>query len=151
MENLSLILPIILFLIGFPLFWCGVIFLIALIGGWATLSRVYRFDGYFQGQQWSMQSARLGWTNYNNVLTVGANWEGLYLSPLFLFRTGHPPLFIPWIDISVKKTASLFTSIEFRFQQAPSVRLKLSQKLSQRLAEAAGASWPSESDFPAHQ
>ena len=137
-ENFSAIFPVLLFLVIFPLFWCGVIFLVAYLSGWATLARVYRFDGYFQGRQWSFQSAQIGWGNYNGVLTVGANWEGLYLKPFFLFRFGHPPLFIPWYDISVKQTGSLFKSMEFRFQRAGSVRLRLSQKLSLRLAEAAG-------------
>ena len=149
MENLSPIIPAVLFLVVFPLFWCGVVYLIAHVGGWVRLAQHYHYNGDFQGQQWSLQSARIGWGNYNGVLTVGANWEGLYLNPMFLFRCGHPPLFIPWYDLSVKQTGALFTSVEFRFQRVPSVRVNLSQKLSQRLAEVAGDAWPNTSDYPA--
>jgi hypothetical protein len=30
--------------------------------------------------------------NYNNVLTMGASQQGLYLASMFLFRFMHPPL-----------------------------------------------------------
>lgn len=148
MENLSPIIPIVLFIVIFPLFWCGVVYLIALVGGWARLAKHYRYNGNFQGRQWSLQSARIGWSGYNGVLTVGANWEGLYLRPMFLFRCGHPPLFFPWHDLSVKEAGTIFKSIDFRFQRVPSIRINLSQKLSQRLAEAAGDAWPEASNLP---
>lgn len=151
MENLSSVLPVLLFFLIFPLFWIGVIFLVAYISGWAKLAKVYRFDGSFQDRSWSFQSARVGWGNYNGVLTVGANWEGLYLKPFFLFQFGHPPLFIPWYDISVQQTSSIFKTVEFRFQRVPSAPLKLSQKLSQRLAEVAGENWPKKPDNPAYK
>ena len=38
---------------------------------------------------------------YNGVLTVGVNPAGLYLAVMPLFRPGHPPLFIPWPDVTV--------------------------------------------------
>jgi hypothetical protein len=151
MENLSSIWPLLLFFLLFPLFWMGVIFLVAYISGWTALAKVYHFDGAFQGRRWSFQSAQVGWGNYNGVLTVGANWEGLYLKPFFLFQFGHTPLFIPWYDISTKQTGSIFKSVEFHFQRVPSVRLKLSLKLSRHLAEVAGDAWPHESTPPTGQ
>lgn len=149
MENLSPIIPIVLFIVIFPLFWCGVVYLIANVGGWSQLAKHYRYDGTFQGQQWSLQSARFGLSSYSGVLTVGANWEGLYLRTMFLFRCGHPPLFVPWYDLSVKQAGTVFKSVDFRFQRVPSVRVNLSQKLSERLAGVAGDAWPELSNFPA--
>ena len=148
MESLSFIIPIVLFIVIFPLFWCGVVYLIANVGGWVRLAKHYRYDGTFQGQQWSLQSARFGWSSYRSALTVGANWEGLYLRPMFLFRCGHAPLFFPWHDLSVKQTGTVFKSVDFWFQRVPSVRVNLSQKLSERLAEIAGDAWPEASSFP---
>jgi hypothetical protein len=37
--------------------------------------------------------------NYNNVLTIGACQQGLYLASMFLFRFMHPPLLVPWSEI----------------------------------------------------
>ena len=138
---LELFIPCLFFTI-FPLFWMGITFLLGQLGGWAALAQVYRFDGQFHGDRWGMQSGRLGFVNYNHVLTVGANSEGLYMKPLFFFRFGQPPLFIPWYDISVERKDGLFSQMEYRFQRGPSVRLKLRQGLSNRLEQAAGEAWP---------
>ncbi len=149
MKSLSPIIPVVLFVVVFPLFWCGVVFLTAYLGGWLRLAKQYRYEGPWPERRWSLQSARIGWGNYNGILTVGANWEGLYLKPMLLFRCGHPPLFIPWYDLSVKQSGTLFKAVELRFQRVPSVRIRLSRKLGQRLADVAGDGWPDRSDVPA--
>lgn len=147
LESLRTTLPVVLlFVFIFPIFWIGVLFLLGYIGGWASLAQTYHFTGLFQDERWSFQSARIGLVNYNRILTVGANQEGLYLKSLSLFQFGHPPLFIPWYDISVRQKSSLLSHTEFRFQRAPSVRLKLGRNLSERLAKAAGEAWPDDVD-----
>ncbi len=140
-----LVIP--LFFIAFPVIWCGILFLLAQLGGWTALAQVYQFTGSFQGERWSFQSGKVRWVGYNNVLTVGANQQGLYLKPFFLFQFGHAPLLIPWYDVSVEQKGGLFSYMEYRFQRAPSVRLKLGLPLSERLAQAAGDAWPKEDDW----
>jgi hypothetical protein len=96
MKNLELIILVIL------VCWVGISYVIAHIGGWFRLARFYRFSGAFLGERWRFQSAQMRWkVGYNNCLTVGASPEGLYLSVMFILRFGHPPLFVPWSDISV--------------------------------------------------
>ncbi len=136
----------IFFFITFPVFWCGIVLLLAYVSGWVSLAQVYHFSGVFQGQQWSFQSGKMGVVRYRGALTVGANREGLYLKPMFLFRLGQPPLFIPWHDISIRQGGFLLKYMEFQFQRAPSVRLKLYPNLVGRLAKAAGKAWPGEVD-----
>lgn len=127
----------------FPLLWFVVLFLISSTGGWRALAEVYYFNGTFLGTKWYMQSARFRWAGYNNILTIGANAEGLYFVPFFLFRFSHPPLFIPWYDISLRPKKTLFSSyIEFRFQRVPDVYLRLHPKLVSHLATTAGNAWP---------
>lgn len=47
-----------------------------------------------------MRSGRMRLSaRYSGVLTLGADAEGLYLGVIFLFRVGHPRLFIPWSDV----------------------------------------------------
>jgi hypothetical protein len=120
--------------------------LIARVGGWSILSTFYRSPGPFLGKSWRFQSAQTRWSmGYNNCLTIGANSQGLYLSILFLFRTGHPPLFIPWTDISIhSKTGRFSRSVEFRFVQAPAIPFRVSELLGRKIAEAAGTAWPGE-------
>ena len=79
-------------------------------------------------------------TNYGNCLTVGAGYQGLYLSVLFLFRSGHPPLLIPWSDISVRtEKGRWFSWTEFRFSRAPSIPLRVSERLGQWLTSHASS------------
>jgi hypothetical protein len=89
--------------------------------------------------------------NYNNCVTIGANFQGIHLSVLFLFRVGHPPIFIPWEDVTVKpRPRRWLPAVELNFRQRPHVPLIISRRLSERLQAASGrspaydgAAWPS--------
>ena len=134
-----------LFFIGFVVLWIGILFVITRLGGWATLATFYRLSGSFNGECWRFQSGGLRWKmGYNNCLTVGVNPAGLYLSVFFLFRFGHPSLFIPWADVSVATSKRGFLSIytEFKFRQAPMIPFRVNERLAQRIMESAGGSWP---------
>lgn len=132
-----------LFFTAFVGFLIGLFFVIARLSGWTTLVTFYRFSNSFIGECWRFQSAEMRWKmGYNNCLTIGANESGLYLSVFFLFRFGHPNLFIPWTDISVNtKKGFIYTHMEFRFRQAPMIPFQVSERLGQRIAKAAGNAW----------
>ena len=124
--------------------WILVSHLVARIGGWTVLSTFYRLSSPFDGERWRFQSGEMRWkVGYNSCLTLGVNASGVYLSVFFLFRLGHPPLFIPWADISVKEKKGLvFTYAEFRFRQAPTIPLRVRERLGRRMVTAAGIPWP---------
>jgi hypothetical protein len=132
--------------ISFLALWIGVEIGVAQIGGWGELSRFYRSSNPFDGRRWHFRSGRMRMMmSYKNCLTVGSSPEGLYLAVFFLFRIGHPPLFVPWQDISVKTGKLLLWEwTEFRFRQAPRVWLRLYRGLSGELKAEAGTSWPGE-------
>lgn len=75
------------------------------------------------------------WTNYNNCLVVGANKYGLYIAVLPIFRVGHPPLFIPWTEISTEAgSRRLFGDfVKFKFAKQPDVPVIFSKKLAARI------------------
>jgi hypothetical protein len=76
----------------------------------------------------------MGLTNYSACLTVGANNSGLYLAVFPLFRVGHPPLLIPWVDISTSKSKRFwFSYLDFKFTQAPTVTFKIPEQLGTTL------------------
>jgi hypothetical protein len=132
-----------LFFAAFVGLWVGISLLIARIGGWSTLATFYRLSGSFSGDCWRFQSGEFRWKmGYNNCLSIGSNESGLHLSVFYLLRLGHPDLFIPWADISVTASKRGFLSIytEFRFRQAPMIPFRVSERLAQRIAKAAGHS-----------
>jgi hypothetical protein len=132
----------------FPLFfvclWVSIGFVVSLTGGWFELGRVYRAVQPFQGQCWRFQNAQLRWLmRYNHALTVGADTAGLYMSVFPLFRVGHPPLFIPWQDISVRPGKYLWVRVyKFEFRQVPSVCVQLRESLAKKIEMAAASAWP---------
>jgi len=122
----------------FPIFlisvWVMVSFFIALLGGWSRLAAHYRFQAEFTGKKWRFQSARFRLTGYNNCLTIGSNYYGLYLAMFLPFRIGHPPLLIPWSDITTTEHKGwLFSYLDFTFAKAPSIKLRVSRNLGDRI------------------
>jgi hypothetical protein len=124
--------------------WITVCYFVGFLSGWHDLARAYRHAGTFVGVRWRFQSGRMRlWMGLHNILTIGINPQGLYLATFVLFRAGTPPLLIPWHDVSPQPGKFLFWKyVEFRFRQAPSVFLRLSFSLAERMRAAAGDSWP---------
>lgn len=142
--------PSVWFPIGFPLafaaLWCGIIFLISRMGGWSSLAQRYQHVGSFDGYRKRFVTGAvtggpfLGFPcNYGNCLTLGADSHGLYLAVFPLFRPGHPPLFVPWPDVTVKPAKGWFsTYADFSFAQVPRLRLRIAFPVARELISAAG-------------
>ncbi len=126
--------------------WLLIGALISFCGGWFSLAKVYRTRSAFNGAKWRMQSGRMRWlANYNNVLTIGANREGLYLASLFLFRFMHPPLLVPWSEIKVRrKKGWVFEYVTFTMGHELAIPLRIRGGLAERLRASAGDCWPVE-------
>jgi hypothetical protein len=126
----------------------------AYISGWRRAARLYRAQDPFVGdwftelyigmscasRWWSMRGAE-----YGDELKIGANRKGLHLSaPL------HPPLFIPWSEMSIReetaKAPILWTgppTFRIGFRGVPGVELvNVSVALTDRLKAVAGDAWP---------
>ena len=126
--------------------WIVAEYVISLAGGWRLLAQRFRIQGDFLGQKWKMQSARMRTlANYNNVLTVGADNAGLFIVPFLLFRAWHAPLFIPWVEITVRnKTRLNFSFVELRLGRSEQLPLTINARLAARIEAAAGPGWPGE-------
>ena len=134
----------------FPLYfvtlWLLVGAIISYVGGWFSLAQLYRIRVPFNGAKWRGQSGQMRWlANYNNVLTLGASQEGLYLSSMFLFRFMHPPLLIPWGEIKVRKSKGwFFEYVTFTMGHQLAIPLRIRAKTAERLRNEAGNCWPVE-------
>jgi hypothetical protein len=122
----------------FPLifagFWIGIGFLLSWIGGWQALAGRYRATQSFTGERFWMKSAAMGGVGYRNSVNLGADSSGLYLAVFPLFRAGHPPLFIPWSDISFSEERRwLLRGVRLQFREAPGVSLLIPTNLAKRI------------------
>lgn len=123
----------------FPLFfvamWCFVSILLASIGGWRVLARHYPTGSGFHGRSFTFRSAQVGSVSYGACLTLGVNAEGLRMSILPMFRVAHPPLFVPWGDVTVRAGRTwFFPWIELSFAKCAGQRMRISRRLAEALA-----------------
>jgi hypothetical protein len=127
--------PDLAFLIAFPLFaaWLSFIcYMLARIGGWAALARKYRATSKPEGKRFDFQSGKIGTVNYGSCLIVYVNDTGLYLKVFPLFRAGHPPLFIPWLEFSDLQEKTIFwlwQVVEMRVGDPPITTVTLPLRL----------------------
>jgi hypothetical protein len=74
--------------------------------------------------------------------------SGLFVSVLFYLRPAHPPLFIPWADVRAEVHCGwvyryIYRYVDFRFRRHPTLRVRLSEGLAERLLAAGGQRMPS--------
>jgi hypothetical protein len=93
------------FAIIFPLIWSFVCLLISVMGSWRRLAETYRAGTRKpEGEKHSGVVGQLGLASYKFTLTVTIAADGFFLEVMPLFRPGHPPLFIPWRDVTERST-----------------------------------------------
>src|SRR5579864_443883 len=132
------------------LFWLFVVNIVALASGWKLLAKRFRAQFPFSGAVWKWQSAMIRSTRYNGGLKIGADPMGLLLDVMPIFRVGHPSLFIPWTEITVRHEPWFPREIvEIKLGTGEQVRFRIRGTLASRLQQAAGASWTLDSNYPA--
>lgn len=118
--------------------WLGICFLLSRFLHWHDLSQFYSLKEPFQGRRWYFQSAGFRpFGNYSCSLTIGANSTGVYFSVWLIFRPWHPPLFIPWSDISITEEKFWRMNITvLQIAKCPGQKIYLTPKLGNKLLSA---------------
>src|SRR4051812_40053529 len=99
---------IVAYAVTFPLFWCGVLWLISFVDGWQGLARHYGTTLTPSGRLWTWQYGMVNWAGYNGALKLTANADGLFVETLWLFSFAHARLLIPWQDFHEVKIGYFF-------------------------------------------
>lgn len=106
---LMVALIIIVWPVFFIVLWSGIIFLMSVLGGWRRLARRYRTTEKPVGSKsYPFVSGMVGIARYKRVLTITIADEGMFIEIRWIFRIGHPALFIPWQDIHDARKITLF-------------------------------------------
>lgn len=120
-------------------FWCVVSFLISFLTGWFTLSRRFKkqSDPYGETRSAGPFFYRVFlrfWSQYSSVIRLTAASDALYLSAMFLFRIGHPPLRIPWDEIQFSQTKRFFrTYIVLTLGNQEKISMRISLRMARNL------------------
>jgi hypothetical protein len=98
-----------LILFGLIAFWCLISFIIAQ-SGWSAFIPLYRVKTIPQGLTYRMEGGQINdLGGYARSLNITLCREGIGIAVIFLFRCGHPPLFIPWDKVrSIEERTFLF-------------------------------------------
>jgi len=121
--------------------------LIATLGGWRRLAEHYAVAKPVQGRSLRLQSMMLGrFCRYNNAITFTPCDDGLGISMIRIFTSGHRPLLIPWEDfIMTSESRTWGVPIRrFRALAVPDLPITLHAATADRLAAIAGEQWPTE-------
>ena len=94
------VMIVVLFPIVFAAIWFGVMWILALTGGWRALASRYAHQRPIPAAE-SGISGMVGWVGYNHVLKIACTDQYLFLDVMAPFRPGHPALRIPWRDIEM--------------------------------------------------
>ncbi len=71
---------------------------------------------------------------YSSVIRLSATQDALYLSVLFPFRAGHPPLRIPWNEISFAQTTLLWNRyVVLTLGDEEQIPMRISQRMARNL------------------
>ena len=137
----------------FPVFFIGLWALIGLLisflsGWWVLASRFSTTEQPF-GDVKTAGPLFYGvylrfWTHYSSVVRITAAHDALYLSVLFLFRIGHPPLRIPWNEIRFTATTYFFRRyMVLTLGTTEQIPLRISQRMACNLGLTERFSTPS--------
>jgi len=96
------------FIVG--LLFTAVLWLDARLRGWRRLARRFRVPGPPPGAPPARQhgdvGGGIGLFSLNMFLRAGVYDEGLFLAAPALFRHTHPPLLVPWSQITLREDQS---------------------------------------------
>ena len=112
------IIPIFLFF--FAGMWMLVLSLISVLGGWRSLAEKYPLSGIAAGKvlkSFSFCSLRLNlFATYSKTLRITIHEGGIVLSPIFIYKFMHKPIFIPWEHIEGVEKKHAFFSYRYKLQ-----------------------------------
>jgi hypothetical protein len=113
MSGLSMWLIVALVILGWPLvfvvLWSGIVMLMSLLGGWRRLAGRYRAVERPSGSRSiPFVTGMVGISRYKRLLSITSNERGMFVEIRWIFRIGHPTLFIPWSDIHNARKINLF-------------------------------------------
>jgi len=112
-SALSMWLIVALVIVVWPIFfvalWSAIVMAMSLIGGWRRLAQVYRtIKSPTSGKTTPYVTGMVGAARYKRLLRITTNDRGMFIEIRWVFRMGHPSLFIPWRDIQNARKMNLF-------------------------------------------
>ena len=109
----TLWLLVALIILVWPLFfialWSAIVYGMSRLGGWHRLARTHGSAALApEGRIYQAITGMIGISSYKRVLTIICSDKGMLVTVRWVFRMGHPPLFIAWSDVRNARRMTLF-------------------------------------------
>jgi len=103
-----------------------VFFISSTVGGWRTLAALYRTprDKKRENKPIPVTTIGMRFFSYNGFIYGTADRDGLHLHMHFLTSPFHPPLFIPWTDITAERVKD---KIRLNITKAPGISIEIAE------------------------
>jgi hypothetical protein len=114
-------------------------FMIGVFSGWHRLSKRFRAQSEPYGQAITAGSFFYTvymrfWGHYSSLIRMTAADEALYLSVLLPFRPGHPPLRIPWNEITFGKDRFFWKSyVVLTLGKSEYIPMRITERMARNL------------------
>jgi hypothetical protein len=74
------------------------------------------------------------WGRYSGIIRITATADALYLSVFLPFRPGHPPLRIPWNEITFSKDKFFWKSyVVLTLGKTERIPLRITERMARKL------------------
>lgn len=118
--------------------WCVVLFAVSIFSGWQALHRFAKHSEPLgethSAGPWFYQVYMRNWARYGGVVRATAASDALYLSVFPVFRFAHPPLRIPWSEISFGRTRRLWRNyVVLTLGSEERVPMRISERMARKL------------------
>jgi hypothetical protein len=130
-------------------------YVISRVFGWHDLTKHYPGRNPYQGEWIShpevegQQGGLIVYFNHGvseDAIKLGADREGLYIEASLAYRLFHPPLFVPWSDVTssaVKEVPWLKKAnlVRFTFAMRPDLPLEVDSYVAREVEKRAEGRW----------
>lgn len=114
----------------------------ALRNGWRRLAERYGYGEPFVGERFGLQSAVLNGFAFTGTLVLGVGPAGFYLKGGFLLPLFHPPIVVPWKDLSARRLERTYSSgLALGFAAFPEMSCELADATLRRLSAEIRDDW----------
>jgi hypothetical protein len=128
-----------LFPVFFACVWVFACIVVGIISGWHSLAKRFSSNSAPYGETKTVGPFFYSiytrfWGHYSSVIRLTAADDALYLSVLSLFRAGHPPLRIPWMEITFGTSKLLWKRyIVLTLGNEEQIPMRISERMARNL------------------
>lgn len=128
----------------------GILYLGSRLSGWHQVARCYpafnSYQGEWIGRDLEAMAVRFNNADSENAIHLGADRQGLYFSMGIMFRPFHPPIFVPWNDVTgmgIKEVPWLkkMNLIKFTFELIPDIPVYVDTDTAREIEKLSQGRW----------